>query len=107
MAAIDQSLAGLQFASRSFESAARRIVAGGAARIEAAGSLGSPAGSGAAQEVGPAGSSPLLSDDLVGAMIDLLSAEHAFKANAATAGRIAGMHKAYLDSLGSRGPNKA
>jgi hypothetical protein len=105
MSALMTSIAGLKGAQDRFEISARRIVAAGA---EAGNRLtetaqgagpGSPATGGTDPVRGarPIGFAP----DMAGAMVDLMQAENAFSANAAVAGRISDMQKAYLDVLGS------
>jgi flagellar basal body rod protein FlgC len=39
---------------------------------------------------------------MAGAMVDMMQAENAFKANAKVAGRISDMQKAYLDMMAER-----
>lgn len=115
MSAINTSLAGLLGAQKRFEEGAKRVVAAGAetsnalaesqvaaqtgtsAAAQADAQAGSQAGGQAA--AGPGG--VRFSSDLAGAVIDLLSAEHSFKANAAAAGRIADAERDVLDALTS------
>ncbi|WP_156884438.1 hypothetical protein [Stappia stellulata] len=100
------SIAGLKGAQDRFETSARRIVAAGA---EAGNRLAQTAqGSSGAGVQATDGPEPVrgaraigFSPDMAGAMVDMMQAENAFSANAAVAGRISDMQKAYLDVLGS------
>ncbi|SDU07293.1 hypothetical protein [Stappia sp. ES.058] len=106
MSALMTSIAGLKGAQDRFETSARRIAAAGADagnRLNAA----APENNGAAAPSGGAtdpvrGARPIgFAPDMAGAMVDMMQAENAFSANAAVAGRISDMQKAYLDVLGS------
>ncbi len=104
MSALSISLSGLQAAGQRFEASARRIVAAGAeagnALVAASGNgdEGPVTGTGAATGSGRIGFAP----DMAGAMVDMLQAETAFKANARVAGRIQDMQQAYLDMLAEK-----
>ncbi|QGZ33166.1 flagellar basal body rod C-terminal domain-containing protein [Stappia indica] len=105
MSALSISLSGLQAAGQRFEASARRIVAAGA---EAGNALVAANSSGAG-DAGPQGPPPAtgapgigFSPDMAGAMVDMMQAENAFKANAKVAGRISDMQKAYLDMMAER-----
>lgn len=107
MSALSISLSGLQAAGQRFEASARRIVAAGAdagnALVAASGgeAMGGPNAEG---DGSPATGAPGVgfSPDMAGAIVDMMQAENAFKANARVAGRISDMQKAYLDMLGNR-----
>jgi flagellar basal body rod protein FlgC len=100
MSALSISLSGLQAAGQRFEASARRIVAAGA---EAGNALVAATGNG---DQGPAtatGSGRIgFAPDMAGAMVDMMQAETAFKANARVAGRIQDMQQAYLDMLAEK-----
>lgn len=102
MTAITTALSGLLGAQDRFEASARRIVATGAAQSGTGVGSGSGSGAGTAAAA-PTGltapGAPRLSPDLAGAMIDMLAAEQAFKANAAVAGRLVEVQREVLDSL--------
>ncbi len=105
MSALSISLSGLQAAGQRFEASARRIVAAGAqagnALVEASGNgAGQAGGQGGAPAMGAPGIG--FSPDMAGAMVDMMQAENAFKANARVAGRISDMQKAYLDMMAER-----
>lgn len=105
MSALSISLSGLQAAGQRFEASARRIVAAGAqagnALVEASGNgAGQTGGQGTPSATGAPGIG--FSPDMAGAMVDMMQAENAFKANAQVAGRISDMQKAYLDMLAKR-----
>lgn len=115
MSAINTSLAGMLGARDRFEASAKRIVTSGAeAANEVAGANGATAGAGISGQAGtpPQGGTPpppdgvRLSSDMAGAMIDMLSAEHSFKANAAAAGRIAEAERDVLETLAPTGSDK-
>ncbi|WP_349360753.1 hypothetical protein [Stappia sp.] len=104
MNALSITLGGLSAAQSRFETSARRIVAGGA---EAGNRLvEQTTGDGAgAPEAGPrasGASAGALSPDTTRAMIDMMQAETAFKANAKVAGRLQDMQRAYLDMMAPR-----
>ncbi len=103
MSALSISLSGLQAAGQRFEASARRIVAAGAEAGNSLVAAASPGGDGASPESGqPTGSGRIgFAPDMAVAMVDMMQAETAFKANARVAGRISDMQKAYLDMLGS------
>lgn len=115
MSAINISLAGMLGAQDRFEASARRIVATG---VNTGANTGAKAtgtdlsgtetaaytGTSGAPEAGQGGIPPgpdgvRFSSDLAGAMIDMLSAEHSFRANAAAAGRIADAEREVLETL--------
>ncbi|MHC5653804.1 flagellar basal body rod protein FlgC [Stappia sp.] len=106
MSALTTSLAGMLGAQKRFESSARQIVASGAE----AGNAVSSAPSGAPQSPPAGGAAPLaggppgvqFSPDMASAMIDMLSAERSFEANATVARRSADMERAYLDMTAPR-----
>lgn len=107
MSALSISLSGLQAAGQRFEASARRIVAAGAEAgnaLLAASGRETTDGQSADGDQSPATGAPTIgfSPDMVGAIVDMMQAENAFKANARVAGRISDMQKAYLDMLGNR-----
>lgn len=105
MSALSISLSGLQAAGQRFEASARRIVAAGA---EAGNALVEASGNGAGQAGGQGGAPAMgapgigFSPDMAGAIVDMMQAENAFKANARIVGRISDMQKAYLDMMAER-----
>jgi hypothetical protein len=113
MSAINISLAGMLGAQDRFEASARRIVATGVSTGAKATGTDLPgtetaayAGTSGAPEAGQGGIPPgpdgvRFSSDLAGAMIEMLSAEHSFRANAAAAGRIADAEREVLETLAS------
>ena len=112
MSALMTSIAGLKGAQDRFETSARRIVSAGtqgADRLSApAATSPSPTASADADASGglePARGAPPIgfAPDMASAMVDMMQAETSFKANAAVAGRITDMQKAYLDVLGQSG----
>lgn len=109
MSALTISLGGLQRASTQFEKAAQRIANPAASQSAATEAVprgqgaGTPASAAApAQSAAPGRDRPpsLVSDDTTAAIVDLLQAEHSFKANARVAGRIADLQEDFLDTIG-------
>jgi len=102
MNALSVTLGGLSAAQSRFETSARRLVAAGA---EAGNRLVAQADGAGAPEGGPqasGASAGQLSPDTTRAMIDMMQAETAFKANAQVAGRLQDMQRAYLDMMAPR-----
>jgi ABC-type amino acid transport substrate-binding protein len=105
MSALMTSIAGLKGAQDRFETSARRIVAAGAEagnRLTEKAQGTAPAAPATGSTDPVRGARPIgFAPDMAGAMVDMMQAENSFKANAAVAGRIADMQKAYLDVLGN------
>ncbi len=98
MSGVLNALSGLSAAGQRFEAASERVVKAGAAASNAFTDRVRAGEQGEKLTLAPVSPS-LLSDDLGGALIDMMEAEQSFKANARVAGRLSDMHKAYLELM--------